>query len=56
MKKRINPIIGVLFIVILLVSSGYAEKNEKLAQSGFQFLSVISDARAAAMAESMTSL
>jgi hypothetical protein len=56
MKKRIHPISVSLFIGLLLISSVYAEKNEKLAQSGFQFLSVISDARAAAMAESMTSL
>jgi hypothetical protein len=32
------------------------QNNEKLAQTGFQFLSVVSDARAAAMAEAMTSL
>jgi hypothetical protein len=56
MKKRINPIIGSLLIGMALVSSSYAGKNEKLAQTGFQFLSVISDARGAAMAEAMTSL
>jgi len=33
-----------------------AQNNQKLAQTGFQFLSVVSDARASAMAEAMTSL
>jgi hypothetical protein len=34
----------------------YAEENLKLGQTGFQFLSVVSDARAAAMAEAVTTL
>lgn len=54
-KVIIQSIVGFL-IGCLITSGGYAEKNRKLAQSGFQFLSVISDARAAAMAEAMTSL
>jgi hypothetical protein len=33
-----------------------AAENKKLAQTGFQFLSVVSDARASGMAEAMTSL
>lgn len=33
-----------------------AQEHRKLAQTGFQFLSVVSDARAAALAEAMTSL
>jgi hypothetical protein len=33
-----------------------AQGNQKLAQTGFQFLSVVSDARAAALGEAMTSL
>jgi len=45
-----------LLIGWLSVSSGFAQENKKLAQTSFQFLSVISDARAAAMAEAMTSL
>lgn len=45
-----------LFLVSLFVTAGSAAENSKLAQSGFQFLSVVSDARAAAMAEAMTSL
>lgn len=40
----------------LVSLKGYAQDNQKLAQSGFQFLSVVSDARGAAMAEAMTSL
>jgi opacity protein-like surface antigen len=56
MKKRNHIIITVLLIGMVLVSGMQAGENQKLAQSGFQFLSVISDARAAAMAEAMTSL
>lgn len=40
----------------LTSTSGFAQENRKLAQTGFQFLSVVSDARAAALAEAMTSL
>jgi hypothetical protein len=56
MKKRIDIITAGLLIGLLLSSSAQAGENEKLAQTGFQFLSVISDARGAAMAEAMTSL
>jgi len=56
MKKIITILITGLLIGWLLVSSGFAQENKKLAQTSFQFLSVISDARAAAMAEAMTSL
>ncbi len=53
MKKKLS-----LFVAGLLVSlfsvNGFAQ--QKLAQTGFQFLSVNSDARAAAMGEAMTSL
>ncbi len=45
-----------LLIGCLLFTSGYAQNKEKLAQTSFQFLSVVSDARAAGMAEAMTSL
>jgi hypothetical protein len=55
--KKIIFLIGVgLLIGCLVTTSGYAAENQKLAQSGFQFLSVVSDARAVAMAEAMTSL
>ncbi|MBN2412383.1 PorV/PorQ family protein [candidate division KSB1 bacterium] len=56
MKKKINLLFTGLLFVFLLTGSGFTGENEKLAQTGFQFLSVISDARAAAMAEAMTSL
>jgi hypothetical protein len=56
MKKNINVIIVVILMGSLLYGSGYAQENQKLAQTGFQFLSVVSDARASAMAEAMTSL
>ena len=54
MKKTIYILITGLLMVAL--TTAYAGENKKLAQSGFQFLSVISDARAAAMADAMTSL
>jgi len=54
MKKTIYRLIAGLLMVAL--TTAYAGENKKLAQSGFQFLSVISDARAAAMADAMTSL
>ncbi len=56
MKKMIAIFVAGLLIGGLLTSGGYAVENEKLAQTGFQFLSVVSDARASAMAEAMTSL
>jgi len=40
----------------LLALSATAQEHQKLAQTGFQFLSVVSDARAAAMGEAMTTL
>lgn len=53
MKTKMN-----FFMTALLLSgfsvTGYAQ--QKLAQSGFQFLSVVSDARGAAMADATTSL
>jgi hypothetical protein len=56
MKKNIQRIVGGFLMGCLLLSNGTAQNYEKLAQSGLQFLSVVSDARAAAMAEAMTSL
>ncbi len=59
MKKKIFGIIVNVLIGILWFNGVYAQEdqnNEKLAQTGFQFLSVVSDARASAMAEAMTSL
>ena len=44
----------ILITILLLVTGSFAE--EKLAQTGFQFLSVATDARAGAMGDAMTSL
>ncbi len=52
MEKRIY----ISICVLLSFSSVTAFAQQKLAQSGFQFLSVVSDARGAAMADAMTSL
>ncbi len=52
MKKNIN----ILAVVLLCLSSVAGFAQQKLAQTGFQFLSVVSDARAAAMADAMTSI
>jgi hypothetical protein len=54
MKKEV--IIILTGVLIFSINLGYAAENQKLAQTGFQFLSVVSDARASAMAEAMTSL
>jgi len=55
MKKSIL-IIGIALLTLgLLISSGYTA-DKKLAQTGFQFLSVGTEARAAGMAEAFTSV
>lgn len=56
MKNKIKILSTTLLFAFLMTGSGFCGENEKLAQTGFQFLSVVSDARAAAMAEAMTSL
>ncbi len=56
MEYKINKLVVVFLIGCLLWTSGQAQENQKLAQTGFQFLSVVSDAQASAMAEAMTSL
>lgn len=57
MKKMIyNFSVSFLLAVSLFSVNGVCQDNQKLAQSGFQFLSINSDARAAAMGETMTSL
>ena len=53
--KYKNITIG-LILVLFIFGAVTAQENQKLAQTGFQFLSVVSDARASAMAEAMTSL
>jgi hypothetical protein len=58
-EKLMKKLSTILFLTLLLASflseTNKAQENKKLAQTGFQFLSVISDARGAAMA-GMTSL
>jgi hypothetical protein len=56
MKTTQMKAVVVFSAVCLLMSTGYGQEYQKTAQTGFQFLSVVSDARAAAMAEAMTSL
>jgi len=56
MKKRRNNYIIAILLCCLMTAIGYAQVDQKLAQTGFQFLSVVSDARGAAMGEAMTSL
>lgn len=55
MNRKINYLIITILLNCVSVTM-YARDNVKLAQSGFKFLSVVSDARAAAMADAMTSL
>jgi len=55
MKKNIFLFTGYL-ILFCIGQTGLAAENEKLAQTGFQFLSVISDAKAAGMAGAVNSL
>jgi len=45
-----------LFIILLLLTVSQIYCQEKLAQTGFQFLNVSSDARACGMGEAMTSI
>jgi hypothetical protein len=56
MKNRMKNIVFAFSMICLLMPDGYGQENQKLGQTGFQFLSVVSDARAAAMAEAMTGL
>jgi hypothetical protein len=56
MKKTIRSIFSAFFMICLFITSGYGQENQKLAQTGFQFLSIVSDARAAGMGEAMNSL
>jgi hypothetical protein len=56
MKKLSTIVLLTLFLAGFLSVTCKAQGNKKLAQTGFQFLSVVSDARAAAMAEAMNSI
>lgn len=55
---RKNNFIIVTFIIafLLIIQSGFAQKNEKLAQAGLKFLSVSLDPRSSAMGDAVTSL
>jgi hypothetical protein len=56
MKKILIQIfLQTIFMIIVFRGAG-AQENQKLAQTGLGFLSVVSDARAASMAEAVTSL
>lgn len=56
MKKISLSFITFFVFFSILSINGFAQNNEKLAQTGFQFLSINSDARAAAMADALTSM
>jgi hypothetical protein len=56
MKKRPNIIILSILLSSCFCFTLYAQEYQKLAQTSFQFLSIVSDARGAAMADAMTSL
>lgn len=55
MKNKMKVIL-VMFVVITSCLKTFGQEYQKLAQTGFQFLSVVSDARGAAMAEALTSM
>jgi hypothetical protein len=54
MNRKSIKIITLLLLSLVFYSNSYAEK--KLAQTGFQFLSVIQDARSAALAGAVTTM
>jgi len=54
MKRFTIHILFCVFVIMNFISDGYAQ--EKLAQTGFQFLTVISDAKAAALGSTVTAI
>jgi hypothetical protein len=56
MKTIMSRIFVGMLLGSLLCSSGNAQDYQKLAQTSFQFLSVVSDARAASMGEAVTGM
>lgn len=56
MKKITALLLFGSILVLLASTAGYSQDNQKLAQTSFKFLSVVSDAQGAAMAGAMTSL
>ncbi len=56
MKHKLNMMIFGLALVSAISSFTWAKERQKLAQTGFQFLSVMSDARAAGMGGAVNSV
>lgn len=56
MNRKLSYGIVTVTLLLCVTASGLAQGNKKLAQTGLQFLSVISDAKAGAMGGAMTSL
>lgn len=56
MKKYIISIVLTWAIIIVLVSAGYTQNLQKLAQTGMKFLSVSTDARISGMADAITAV
>lgn len=56
MRKRTKGGLAWILLCLVMMATANAQDHKKLAQTGFQFLSVVSDARGAAMADAMTSL
>lgn len=56
MKKPFTYTLAAFPLLLCIVAASHAQENRKLAQTGLQFLSVISDAKAGAMGGAMTSL
>jgi hypothetical protein len=56
MKKLVHHVLALLLLNFCLTTAGKAQESVKLGQTGMQFLSVVSDARAAAMANAVTTL
>jgi len=55
MKIDKRKYLGLIFFIVILFLNGYSSQ-EKLAQTGFQFLSVGSDARGGALGDAMTTV
>jgi len=56
MSKLLSSTKAALVMYLIFAATAVAQENKKLAQTGLQFLSVVSDARAGAMGGAMTSL
>lgn len=48
--------LGIFILSLLHIDSGFCSENQKLAQTGMKFLTISTDARAAAMADAVTAL